>query len=276
MVTGSSTAARRQLGRQLRTLREGAGKTRDDVATTRLMSRQKLEKLEFGKVSIRPGDVYELCQLYGAPTDLTERLREMALATTQDAWWQEHTGNLTRGFQNYLGLEEVAAACWVYEPEVIEGLLQTETYARAVERASTPPGLTVEEIEQLVQVRMGRQRTLFGRRRPLRLRVVLGEAALRLRVGSPEVMTEQYRQLHRMTRHDHIELWVLPFVAGPHRGLLGGFRLLDFNDPADPPVVYTQSYVWARYNDRPSHVEYHRDVLRHLESLAVPLKEFAP
>lgn len=269
----SSTMVRRQLGRRLRALREQAGKTREDVAATKLMSRGKLELIEFGRTTVRPGDVYELGVLYGAPDGVIAALRELAAATTQDGWWQEHGGNVAKAFETYLDLEAVATEIHVFEPLVIYGLFQTEDYARAVEQGSNP-GLGADVIEGSVRVRLARQRNLLASGHPVRLRAILGEAALRLQIGGPEVMREQYDHLTMLARARTAELRVLPFARGAHPGVFGPFTILDFADPEDPPVAHTPSYAGSRYHDRAALVDAHRRVYRVLYEQSVPLEEF--
>lgn len=121
---GGSTVVRRQLGRTLRAMREATGRTRDDVVASRLMSRSKLEGIEHGRTMVRPGDAYELGRLYGASPEALESLREMAMATTQDGWWQQYSDGLVKGFDAYLDLESAATRILIYQPAVVHGLLQ--------------------------------------------------------------------------------------------------------------------------------------------------------
>ena len=186
-------------------------------------------------------------------------LRELAAATTQNDWWQEHGSSVAKAFETYLDLEAAATRIDVFEPLVVYGLFQTEDYARAVERGSNP-GRGAEVIEGHVRVRLARQRTLLASGHPARVRAVLGEAALRLRVGGPAVMRAQHDHLRALARSGAAELWVLPFGAGPHPGVFGPFTILDFSDPEDPPVAHTSSYAGSRYHDRADLVEVHRQV----------------
>jgi transcriptional regulator with XRE-family HTH domain len=264
---------RRQLGRRLRALREEAGKTREDVAATKVMSRTKLESIEFGRTMVRPGDVYELGTLYGAPADVIVALRELAAATTQDGWWQDHGGNVARAFETYLDLEAVAVELRIFEPAVVYGLLQTEAYARAVELGSNP-GLGEAAIEGNVRLRLARQRALLAPEHPVRLRTILGEAALRLQVGGAAVMRAQYDHLTALARSGTAELRVLPFAAGPHPGVFGPFTILDFADSEDPSIACVEAYVGARYHDCDAQVEAHRQVYRKLHDQSTPLEEF--
>ena len=65
MTESGSIVVRRQLGRELRTWRERAQRTLDDVATAQIASVSKVHRIEHGRTAIRPGDVRELCRLYG-------------------------------------------------------------------------------------------------------------------------------------------------------------------------------------------------------------------
>lgn len=281
MALQSTTAARRQLGRMLRDIRTTAGMTRDDVAFAHVMSRAKLESIENGRKSAKAGDVTELCRLYGADAAVTETLRELALVTGQAAWWQEYeeeiTGshNITQGFGTFLGLEEAASDRWSYECQIVDGLLQTEAYARAVECATAPAGTPVHVRESYVAVRMERQRKLFERAKPLRARFVLDEAALRRRVGDADVMQDQLEHLRKITKRPNVDIRLLPFAAGAHEATLGPFQIFGYEDPQDPAIVTTQWYGWARYNDRLKNVAAVRAVFEAIRARSIPIEEFA-
>lgn len=266
-----STMVRRQLGRKLRHLREACGKTREDVVATRLMSLGKLKSIEYGRSMVRPGDAYELGRLYGAAPEMIEGLRHLAIATTQQGWWEAYGEDLAKNFDIYLDLETHATEIWAYEPNVIHGLLQTEDYAFAVERGSAPD-LDEKQIRAHVQLRMLRQHSLRERDPQLLVHVVLGEPALRLRVGDDDLHDRQRERLLEAAGDEAFDLRVLP-ADGAHPGLLGGFTVMDFLDPEDPSIVFVDSYVGARYNDREPHVARYRDVFQTIYSRATPVKE---
>lgn len=269
---GSSTMVRRQLGRKLRALREACGKTRDDVVSTRLMSHGKLEMIEYGRSMVRPGDVFELCTLYGAPGDVTDALRELASATTQEGWWHDF-GKVGRQFQVFLDLETVATRIEVYQPQVVYGLLQTPEYATAVESGSDR-GIDPSEVERNVALRQARAHAAFAPGRGLALSVVLGEAAVRMQVSTAPVMHRQLEHLRTLSRRQDVDLRVLPFRAGAHPGLLGAFTIVDFDDPDDPAVTFVESYAGVRYTDQPDQVDPHRRVFHELRRLSVPMEEY--
>src|SRR5687768_17301650 len=105
MPLAGSTVVRRQLGRHLRRLRDGAGKTDADVEEAGLASKAKLWRIETGKVTVKPGDVRGLCWLYGAEPRTIDALATLATGTRSQGWWEDY-GHRWSGLR--LGLEETA------------------------------------------------------------------------------------------------------------------------------------------------------------------------
>lgn len=276
MVNVGSVVARRQLGRQLRRLREESGRTRDDVATgsTGIASRAKLARIEQGLCSIRPGDVRELCLLYGAAAELTERLVELARATMHEEWWESRDARAPRWFGMYLSLEEVAEGIQAYEPALVHGLFQTPDYTRLLVRATeVEPGATTDTV---VTARQLRQRQTLDRQPPLRIELVLAEAALRVGCDDPRLMPAQVARLRELAARPEIDVRIVPLRAGLNPGAYGRFTILDFPDPMDPPVVYLETYDAARYPERAEQVARFRRRFQSLHAAAVPLEEFTP
>jgi len=272
MTEAGSIVVRRQLGRELRTWRERARRTLDDVATAQIASVSKVQRIEHGRTAVRPGDVRELCRLYGVGHDTTEALADLARATRDPDWW-EHAGTATpTWFALYLRLEAVAAQVDTFQPLLVHGLFQTRDYAHQVERL-TAPAPDDATVDRYVATRMARQQQVFHRADPLRIRLVLGEAALLTTAGADDVMAAQRRHLHEMARREHVEARLLPFAAGLHPGVVGPFAVLRFSDPADPPVAYVETYEGARYPENPAQVARYRQRFEQLWALAVPLEE---
>lgn len=278
MTAGAAgtTVVRRQLGRRLRRLREQAGKTTSDVEAAKLASTVKLWRIETGKVAVRIADVRALCWLYGADAATTDALATLAEGTTGQDWWERGDGAVrVAGFGLYLGLESAASCLSIYQPEIVPGLLQTEAYAREVERGSLLDA-TPDDVGFSVRTRMARQDVLFGRPAPPRIVAVISEWALTRPVGSREVMAGQWARLRQHADRDGVDLTVLPASAGPHPGLRGEFTLMDFDDPADPSVVCIETDAGATFIERTEGVDRQRRVFARLQELSVPIEEFSP
>jgi transcriptional regulator with XRE-family HTH domain len=273
MVSTGSVVARRQLGRELRGLREASGRTREDVTGPHLgiASLAKLSRIERGQIAVRPGDVRELCSLYGADAESTERLVELARGTKAEEWWEPFGIRAPRWFAMYLSLEQVAERIQTFEPVLIHGLFQTRMYAQEVETktASEPDA----PIDTYVATRLRRQEKILRRPRPPRIELILGETALRVECENPAIMPMQLAHLRQLATWESIDVRVLPLRKSLNVGAHGKFSILDFPDAQDPPTVYLEQYGSARYPEDPAQVASFRRRFDVLRDLSVPIEE---
>lgn len=138
---------------------------------------------------------------------------------------------LPTGFFEYLEYEALASMIKSYDNFLINGLLQTEDYARAVMRA----GRRDDRLEELVATRLERQRIL-EREDPPWLVVLLDASAIRRVVGDGEVMRGQLQHLLDMARRPAITVQVVP--DGAQVFPEGAFKLLSL--PDEPDVGYVE------------------------------------
>jgi len=272
MSGGGSVVVRRQLGSKLRRLRLAAGKDVADVTEAGLGSKAKISRIETGKGPVKVADVRALCWLYGADSATTDALAALAPGTQQEGWWQDFGQAVVPDwFGLYAGLEATASQIRCVEPEFVHGLLQTPEYARAVIAADDQ--LSDQVVQRRVRFRMERQETVLSVDPGPSVTVVLGEAALSLVVGSPEVMAKQIEHLHDGDSHPNIDVRVLPFRAGayPRRG---SFALLDFDNDEDPSVAYVEGPGGARYYDRPDERAEYEHVWKILFGRSTPIEEW--
>jgi transcriptional regulator with XRE-family HTH domain len=271
MADEGSNVVRRQLGRKLRRLREEAGKTIKSVSDGRIMSESKLARIEKGSAgAVKVGDVLVLCRFYGVASDVTDMLVQLAEGTARDGWWEDAPGVVPQWFSMYIGLEATADTLASYHPEVVNGLLQTEDYARAVLDTDGPKDEDV--IQAQLKLRLERQKAVLERQ-GRQVRIVLGPGTFALTIGSSKIMADQQAHLLRLSESEGIEIRVLPGSAGAHAGLTGPFTLMDFNDPDDPTVVYLESLTGARYLEQERAVREYRRAFDRLVQQSVPIKE---
>lgn len=274
MPISGSTVVRRQLGRQLRHLREEARKTAEDVEQAGLASRVKLWRIESGKTSIKIGDVRALCWLYETDAATTDALAALAPGTSARGWWEDYGDVLPKWFGLYVGLEAAASEIRIYEPELVHGLMQTPAYLRAV-YASGVDSIDEEAIQLQIKLREERQQALTIRTPPLRLTAVLGAGVLAREVGSKAVVREQVNRMHELNEHDSVDIRVMPWAAGSHAAMhIGGFAILDFPEADDPPIVYLESHTFARYLEEPKELASYRKIHELVYEKSVPLEEF--
>lgn len=131
-------------------------------------------------------------------------------------------------FKDFAPLEQHAVVLQMYETLVINGLFQTEEYARALIGGGYPP-LPEQRVEELVQARMERQ-ALLDRQPVASIELILEEAVLRRAIGSREIMQKQLRHLIACAHRRNVTLYVLPLecgMDGEYAGDRGGMTLVE-------------------------------------------------
>lgn len=256
-----STVPRRQLGRSLREARLAARFTVRAAAQALEWSDTKIWRIETGQVSMRSFDVASMCEVYGVGPDLTDALKGLAKETKARGWWHAYGDVLPDWFDVFVALEGAASELRMYESELVPGLLQTAAYARVVHGKGQPDS-DPEHVERQTMLRMQRQAIVTRRNDPVKLDIVINEAALRRPVGGGEVMAAQCRHLLRLNHErSNITLRVLPLSVGWHEGInSGSFVTMRFPTTGngaelEPPTVYVQGYTGALYLDRPAEVQ---------------------
>ena len=100
---------------------------------------------------------------------------------------------------------------------------------------------------------VARQKILTRDDRP-RLWAVIDEAVIRRVVGGTEVMRGQLRYLADPAQQGKTTIQVVPYRAGAHAGTTGPFVILDFEEPADPAMVYVETLAGDIYLEERSDV----------------------
>ncbi len=261
----SPTVFRRQLGRELRALRENAGYTIEAAAKRMELSRSKYGRVEHGMVSVRSLDVQQMCEVFGASAQLTKALVELAKKTRERGWWHSFNNVMPETFELYVGLESTASMLRQYDSELVPGLMQTEAYAAELFRADNP-GMENAVIERRVALRVKRQRVLFRVDPPAaQVSVTLSEAILRRPIGGRAVMADQLAHLNELGTLPNVTIQVVPFSAGLHAGVMSRpFTILHFLDATEPPTVYVDGYAGDLYLEKKDQVDQYDRAFREI------------
>jgi transcriptional regulator with XRE-family HTH domain len=250
----SPTVRRRRLRAELRRLRTERGLTIEDVQerTGGDIRISTLSRWETGERGVRPNDLRALLDVYGL-TEGEDRdtLLTLCRQAKERGWWQSYGSAVPGWFQFYVGLESEASAIHQYASELVPGLLQTADYYRAFLRTAPADA----DIEGKIQVRMARQERLTAADAP-EYWVVLNEAVIRRSVGLNGAMRVQLERLADLAGLPNVTVQVLPFSAGVHPAMDGGFSILGFPDPAtDPSVVYLENSAGSVYLEEAAEVD---------------------
>ncbi|WP_017627783.1 Scr1 family TA system antitoxin-like transcriptional regulator [Nocardiopsis chromatogenes] len=119
-----------------------------------------------------------------------------------------------------------------------------------------------------MQGRMERQQIL-NRIHPPRYAAILDEGALRRWIGGRDVLLEQLQHLCNMATRHNVDLRVLPFANGEHQASNGSFTILDFPDPLDTPVAFTETVTASLFVEEPTELATYNDVWANLQGAAL-------
>ncbi|MEU5347705.1 DUF5753 domain-containing protein [Streptomyces sp. NPDC020766] len=142
-------------------------------------------------------------------------------------------------FRGFSELEAGAVTLSSYETLVVDGLFQTEEYARALIGGSYPP-VSEQKREELVEARLARRR-LFERNPAPMIELILEESVLRRPFGSWETLRGQLRSLAEDARRDNVCVQVLPLdrgLRGTYAGDRGAMKLVETQEHEH--VVYME------------------------------------
>jgi transcriptional regulator with XRE-family HTH domain len=263
------TTRRRQLGADLRRLRESKGLTLEEAGARVGISKATLSRYETKEGTVKWPAVDALCREYGASDAERLALVELAKGAKIQGWWRSLADPIPESMNLMLTLEDEVVREDHYACMYVPGLLQTRAYAEAVHRASEVQ-CPEREVQHMVDIRMKRQE-LLDRDEPPRIWCVIDEAALRRQVGGREVMREQLGHLLALTERPHVTVQVLPFSKGAHAAAVGSFAILRGPTP-DLDVAYVDLLSGGLFMEKPQELARYRLAFEYLSAQALDLE----
>ncbi|WP_322770463.1 helix-turn-helix transcriptional regulator [Frankia sp. Cr1] len=264
----SPTMRRRQVGAELRRLREAADVTIDEAAAHLGCSGSKISRMETGVGVQRARDVTKLLDHYDVTSqDLRAELLGIVRDSRQQDWWHNYTDAVPRWFERFMAAESGAVSVDEFETQAVPGLLQTPGYARAVLRAANT-SLDDDEIDRRVTVRMERQKRLDSQD-PLALWAVLDESVLRRHIGGADIMRAQLEHLADRATWSNITVQVLPYTLGAYAAFGHPFTILTFPTPTGGEVVHMDQLHSGLYLERESDLRRYKLAMNRLRAAAL-------
>ncbi|MFE6977840.1 Scr1 family TA system antitoxin-like transcriptional regulator [Streptomyces sp. NPDC057682] len=206
------------VGKQLKVLRERAGLSQRELGQVMHCGEDLISAMERGVRTPQPDFLVRVDDVLGANGVLAAAADEvrdaLSRARTRHPDW----------FRNYAREEAEAVVLHEYSNQTIPGLLQTESYARAV-FTQRRPLLDEATIEKRVADRIARQ-TLFDKWPAPTCSYVLEEAALQRPIGGRDVHREQLQRIREFCLMRTVQLQVMPTSCEDHPSLGGSFTLL--------------------------------------------------
>ncbi|MEV5197581.1 helix-turn-helix transcriptional regulator [Streptomyces sp. NPDC053720] len=263
------TTRRRQLGADLRRLREHKGLTLEEAGARVGISKATLSRYEKKEGTVKWPAVDALCREYGASDQERASLVELAKGAKIQGWWRSLADPIPESMNLMLTLEDEVISEDHYACMYVPGLLQTREYAEAVHRASERR-CTDQEIHHMVDIRMKRQE-LLARAEPPHIWAVIDEAVIRRIVGGRDVMREQLKHLCQLVTQPHITVQILPFEAGAHAAAVGSFVILGGPAP-ELDVAYVDIIGGGLFMEKPQELARYKLAFEYLRAQALDIE----
>jgi transcriptional regulator with XRE-family HTH domain len=174
-------------------------------------------------------------------------------------------------FAPFVHFEQSARRIHNWDARSFTGLLQTESYARAIIRAGHPE-MADDAIERDVAARMERQK-IFERELPPACWFVIGEAAFHVQFGGGEVMGEQIAHVASLATRHYVTVQVYPFTSPDCPGADGPVTIFDFDGQAS--AGYAEGYEAGRTIEAAPEVARLDAMFDHLRASALSPRESA-
>ncbi|MEU0128402.1 helix-turn-helix transcriptional regulator [Streptomyces sp. NPDC006289] len=199
-------------GRLLKRVRTTAGMERAELGARLGYAASTIASYELGRRIPPPKFIDQADEILGARGVLRELKEDVARA------------QYPAFFRDAAKLEAEAVELLAYDTHVMNGLLQTEEYTRAL-LGMRRPLLDVETIEQRTTARLARQR-IFNRWPAPLLSFVLEEPVLRKPFGGKAVLRGQLEQLLLTGQQRNVEIQVIPMDREDNAGVDGPFTVI--------------------------------------------------
>jgi transcriptional regulator with XRE-family HTH domain len=222
--TDTVTPRTRTLAASIRAVRTDARFGVRELARRIGVSPQMLSQWERGVRRPRVEDVSAILGALGVIGERKQEILTLAKGASEPGWITYGTPGIPQQLAAVIECEKVAVSIVEWSPLGIPGLLQTPAYARATFAAY---GLPREEADRRMAIRLERQRSVTSQ---CTFEALVGEAALRDRIGVPATMFDQLSQLSAQTARPSVTVRVVPAACGWHPGLAGPFVLYSFAD----------------------------------------------
>ncbi|MFJ3145641.1 helix-turn-helix domain-containing protein [Streptomyces halstedii] len=211
-----SGAVMKAVGRQIKLWRESAGLRQSELGAAIGYSEEMVSCVERGRRAPKPEFLDSADRVLEAGGRIAAMKGDVA-----EARYPKKVRDLAK-------LEAEAVELGAYVNTGVQGLLQTEEYARALFQQRQPT-YGADEVERLVAARMARQKIFERQPAPL-LTFVQEEATLRRQVGGRMVLRRQLEQLLEIGMLGWVAIQVMPMETGEHAGLAGSLRVLKLRD----------------------------------------------
>jgi len=272
-VPADAGLVRRRLANELKQARAAAGLSHPQVAAHLGVALTTILRIEGATMSVSEPTAIALGRLYGTASDIVQRWRQMGTQSRRQPFGS-YRDVLPATYRHYLAVESMAVRIVQWAPMLVPELLQSPAYTHTVTQTVTTT-TTTDAAEQVVARRAtltaARQTALLEQPSPPRLEIFLDEGVLERLARGPDVMLDQLEHLRRYVDHPRVTIQIAGHASGLHRGLLGGFTILEFGS-GDPPLAFTHPQPYTA-NEASEQLAGFQDLIQALTAVATHPKQ---
>ena len=225
-MTTDSHRGRADLGIRLKQLRTEAGLNGKELATRLGWQQPKISKLETGKQTPTLADLEAWAKGTGQPDAIPElRGRLHGLESTYRPWDRQLTAGWRAVQDIHSAMHAHARLIHAFNASTIPSILQTPDYAHSVFRQHAELHGVTRDLDAGVDARMRWQDNLYTGR--TQYHVLMWEAALHVRICSPEVLVAQLDRLISAQGLRAVQLGIIPLAAEVHLPPSHDFYIFD-------------------------------------------------
>ncbi|MFD6073411.1 MULTISPECIES: helix-turn-helix domain-containing protein [Amycolatopsis] len=221
-----------RLATKLRELRAATGLSGNQFAKRLGWPQSRVSKIETGVQFPTGDDITDWLTAAGADDQKDSILELLKRARVESVSFRDEfrkPGGAATKQRSVLELEQRASRVATFQPALLPGLVQTPGFMRELLVLPSGPvrtgGAAEDDIERMVAIRIERQAQLHDPGKALPL--VIGEAALWIRIGDLDTQLGQLDRLRSLAGLRTVDLRILPFSKAMPIAPLHGFRIYD-------------------------------------------------
>ncbi|MBV9140611.1 MAG: helix-turn-helix transcriptional regulator [Pseudonocardiales bacterium] len=204
--------AREALGVRLREIRKEAGLTGRALASGIGCHNTKVSRIENGAQAPTEENIRAWCRVCRAEDQIPDLIATARSIESMYVEWQRQTrAGMKRLMLSSVPLYERTKLFRIYEHNIIPGLFQTAEYSAAMLSYFIDFLEAPNDLDAAVEAAMERQRIVYSGHH--RFAVVLEEHAIRVRVGSLDIMAGQLDRVLGMMSLPRVSLGIIPETA---------------------------------------------------------------
>lgn len=261
-MAGEPSYARRELGAELKRLREAAKLTQTRVGEACCWSQSKIVRLERGDATLSLHDLHLLADLYTVDETQRAHLALLMQRTEEGRWWEQYGSLLPAIMDEYLSHESLATRISVANMSTYPGLLQCRAYTDALFSTSRHVP-DPDEAEALADIRERRAHVLDEE---IEFHAVICENLLISPIGGRSVLRTQLTHVLETSDRPNVTIRAVPLLA-EQPFIAGGLIVFDF-EATTTSVSYIEHAAGMNAFHQPLEVRRHKREYDRIKALA--------